>query len=184
MRLYEAGKTIPDAIGSEMKISRKESDMGSAIRETGKVLSLHLSKEKDGRRISCDDIVIGDGGVSGDKFCGKDPQRSILIAALDSYIMAKDAGIDMPYGSLGENILLDYNPYHLSPGCRFEIGDTLLEISQNCTLCKSLSRVHPKLPKLLKNDRGIFARVVRGGKIHTGDAVRIFEDNGNQRNQE
>ena len=60
-------------------------------------------------------------------------------------------------------------------GDRIKIGNTELEITQNCTLCKGLSTLNSKLPKLLKNDRGIFAKVIEGSsEIHLGDKVEIL----------
>ncbi len=99
-------------------------------------------------------------GVIGDKFHGVDIDRSILISTIDSYKMAEDMGINLEYGLLGENILMDYNPYGLPTGANIAIGDeVILEISQHCTLCKSLTKIDNRLPKLLKDDRGIFAKV-------------------------
>ncbi len=147
--------------------------MKDDLKEKGKVLSLYLSRAEDAQRVALKEVGVDISGVVGDKFYGKDPQRSILITALDSYLMAQEAGIEMLYGSLGENILLDYNPYHLPAGTQFAIGEAILEITQNCTLCKSLTKVDSKLPKLLKNDRGIFAKVVKAGRIHTEDSVCI-----------
>jgi MOSC domain-containing protein YiiM len=147
--------------------------MKDDMEEKGRVLSLNLSRKEDGQRVSSEELLVDMQGVRGDKFYGKDPQRSILITALGSYAMAEAEGIKISYGSLGENILVDYNLYHLAPGTIFEIGDAVLEITQNCTLCKSLSKVDSKLPKLLKNDRGFFAKVVKEGSIRINDPIRI-----------
>ena len=101
--------------------------------------------------------------------------RSILLTSLESYKLAQKSDIIMDSGSLGENILIDISPYHLQVGDRVKIGETLLEITQNCTLCKGLSSVHSQLPKLLKNDRGIFTKVVKGkSEIKVGDRVEII----------
>jgi MOSC domain-containing protein YiiM len=80
----------------------------------------------------------------------------------------------MPFGSLGENILIDYNPYHLTAGDQLRIGEVLLEISQNCTMCDHLSKIDENLPTLLKDDRGIFAKVIKGGVIQPGDEITLL----------
>ena len=107
-------------------------------------------------------------------FYGKDVQRSVLISTIESYKLAQDNGINPALGSLGENILIDYNPYHLSVGSRIKIGNSILEITQHCTLCKSLTKVNSKLPKILKDDRGIFAKVIEDGIIREGDKLYIL----------
>jgi MOSC domain-containing protein YiiM len=135
----------------------------------GSVVGLFISKD------SVDEMSLDEGGVLGDKFYAKEKARSVLISTIYSYKLAKDKDISLEYGELGENIILDYNPYHLDPNSKIQIGDSvILEISQHCTLCKSLTKIDNRLPKLLKNDRGIFAKVISGGKIKNRDRVYIL----------
>jgi len=142
--------------------------------KVGKILELFYSTN-DGR-VSTSKLALDEKGVIEDKYYDKDIQRSVLITSLTSYKLASTHGIDAPYSSLGENILIDYNPYHLKPGARLSIGNLILEISQNCTLCNSLSKVDKKLPKLLKNDRGIFAKVISSGIISKGDNIYLLNN--------
>jgi MOSC domain-containing protein YiiM len=106
-----------------------------------------------------------------DKFYNKNPNRSVLISSLDSYTITKKFNIDMPFGYLGENILLDYNPHKLKIGTHLKIGDVILEITQNCTICNHLAIIDKSIPELLKNDRGVFAKVIKGGDIKEEDDV-------------
>lgn len=142
----------------------------------GKVLELFITKDnKDKTRERPQSIKVNKLGIEGDKFYGKDIQRAILLTSLDSYNLSKENHIDITHGTLGENILVDINPYHLLPGDQLLIGDVLLEITQNCTLCKGLSTINSKLPKLLKNDRGIFAKVVgESSLIQIGDKIELL----------
>ncbi|SFV57477.1 hypothetical protein MNB_SV-9-596 [hydrothermal vent metagenome] len=137
----------------------------------GKVLELFISNASKNR---LDEIVVDKDGIVGDKFYAKDVQRSILISTIESYNLARDNNIEISIGSLGENILLDYNPYFLPIGSKIKIGNSILEITQNCTLCKSLTKIDSKLPKLLKDDRGVFAKVVEAGVIKKGDKIYIL----------
>ncbi len=140
----------------------------------GIVMELFISIKDVGKK-RCDEISVDLNGVVDDKFYNKGPQRSILITSNDSYLLAKENGIDAKYGSLGENILTDLNPYHLSDGDIVVIGDVELAITQNCTICNSLSKIDPKLPSVLKSDRGIFAQTIKSGKIRKGDIVNILK---------
>ena len=141
----------------------------------GKVLKLFITKDDINKtRIEIPHIDADENGILNDKFYNKNRQRAILITSLQSYDMVSDKNINLPDGALGENILIDINPYHLNAGDRLIIGDTTLEITQNCTLCKGLSTINAKLPKLLKDDRGIFAKIISGPSIiKVGDAVSI-----------
>jgi MOSC domain-containing protein YiiM len=142
---------------------------------TGKVLALFITKnDADKTRESVESITADENGIIDDKFYAKDSQRAILLTSQESYNLSRDNGIEIERGSLGENILMDISPYSLLPGERLFISGLELEITQNCTLCQGLSSVNSKLPKLLKNDRGIFAKVIsNSGVIHLGDKVEI-----------
>ena len=142
--------------------------------EVGKILELYYSTSNG--RVSTDKLALDYKGVIEDKYYDKDIQRSVLIASKQSYELAASKGIDVPYSALGENLLIDYNPYHLKAGARLSIGDLVLEISQNCTLCNSLAKVDAGLPELLKNDRGIFAKVITNGSIHKGDNIYLLSN--------
>lgn len=137
----------------------------------GSVLGLFLSKT--GSREKKEQIKVDTLGVIEDKFYAKEPNRSVLLSSIESYTIAQEQGITIPHGSLGENILLNYNPYTIPVGEEFHIGEVILVITQNCTLCKSLTKIDNRLPKLLKDDRGIFAKVVKGGVIKVGDTIQI-----------
>lgn len=147
-----------------------------SMQEAGKVLEVFISiKDQDAqtKTLRQDVIVLDAEGVQKDKFYEKDPLRSILLSSIESYHIAEENAFEMPFGSLGENILMDYNPYELNVGDQLKIGEVLLEITQNCTLCKGLAKVDPKAPKLLKKHRGIFAKAVTPGAIRPGDTVYI-----------
>jgi len=143
----------------------------------GKVLKLYITKNDVNKtRLSKESIIVDEKGVQGDKFYGKDLQRSILITTQESYDLALLNNIDIDNGVLGENILIDINPYSLLPGQRLIIGDALLEITQNCTLCKGLTSIDSKLPKLLKDDRGIFAKALNEVTISLDSEVKILNN--------
>lgn len=142
-------------------------------KSVGKIIKLFISKADQKQRVSLNEIEVDENGVVGDKFYAKDVVRSILLTSQDSYNLAKEHGIDLEHSLLGENILMDFNPYNLEQGTKIKMGEVILEISQNCTICNHLSAVDTKLPKLLKNHRGIFARVLKGGIIKVNNDIII-----------
>jgi len=144
----------------------------------GKVIALFISTPQLKDRVEKESISLDTKGIVEDKFYHTDINRSVLITSEKSYVLASKQAISMPYGTLGENLLIDYNPYHLPSGSKLQIGDTvILEISQNCTICDHLSKIDERLPLLLKNDRGIFARVIQGGEIRKGDVLYLLSEN-------
>ncbi len=141
--------------------------------KVGKVFSLFYSPPAG--RMSVTSFDLDTEGILKDKHYAKSISRSVLITSLESYALANDHGIDAAYGVLGENVLIDYNPYHLRSGKRLQIGKVVFEISEPCTLCKSLTKIDSKLPKLLKDDRGIFAKVLEAGSIKEGDDIYLLD---------
>jgi MOSC domain-containing protein YiiM len=141
----------------------------------GSVLELFKSVKGEDGRNSCKELSLDENGIIGDKYYAKKIERSILITSKSSYDMAKDKATEIPYGYLGENIIIDINPYGMKPGEQIQMGEVLLEITNNCTICNSLGKVDSSLPKLLANDRGIFAKTIKGGNIRKGDIVKILK---------
>jgi MOSC domain-containing protein YiiM len=144
------------------------------MKHVGTILSLYISQKETSATIEKEALLLDGKGILDDKHYGKDVERSILITSIDSYGLIEAHDITIPHGSLGENLLIDYNPYQLPHGTRLQIGDTILEITQNCTLCKHLAVHDKRIPKLLKDDRGIFAKVVQAGQIKKDDTITLI----------
>ncbi len=140
----------------------------------GTVLNLFISKKEQSTRIEKTKVQLDTDGIVDDKFYAKESERSILLTTQESYALALTHNIEMPYGSLGENILIDYNPYALPRGSQIQIADVVLEITQNCTICNHLSSIDKSLPILLKEDRGIFVKVIKSGVIEKGDKLYLL----------
>lgn len=128
----------------------------------------------DSKRLNKNELQLDQNGIFQDKFHGKNIHRSVLLTSLDAYDLAEKNKIALQRGELGENILVDGSIGVLHPGQQFRIGEVVLEITQNCTICKGLSAVDAKLPTLLKDDRGIFAKTVTNGTIKKGDTLSIL----------
>lgn len=135
----------------------------------GSVIALYINSSSKPQ----ESLVFEQQGVVGDRHYAKNIDRSVLISSLESYAIAIDKDIAIEVGALGENILISFNPCRLNVGSLLHIGDVVLEITQQGTLCQHLSAIDKRLPKLLKNDRGIFAKVIKEGKIKVGDKIEV-----------
>jgi MOSC domain-containing protein YiiM len=145
------------------------------MKNVGKVTSLFISVQGSSNRIEKESFHLDPKGILEDKYYDTNINRSVLLTSEASYTLAAEHDIEFPFGALGENILMDYNPYHLNPGDQLCIGEVILEISQNCTMCDHLSNIDENLPTLLKNDRGIFAKVIEGGVINKEDEITLLK---------
>jgi len=143
------------------------------LKIVGKIQKLFISQKKTKTRVSKSNIFVDFQGIQEDKFYNKNIDRSILLSSIYAYELMNKQKINATHGELGENILVDFNPYDLEKGTQLLIGDVILEITIECTICNGLNKIDDKVPQLLKNSRGIFARVVQGGTIQINDTIQI-----------
>jgi MOSC domain-containing protein YiiM len=116
--------------------------------------------------------LIEDYGIENDKFAGKKLDQTVMIVGLKSYEIARENGIDLEYGSLGENILVDFDPHDFSVGKQFTIGDSKIEITQVCTVCNHLNVFDKNLPDLLRSHRGLYCKIIKSGIIQKDMIVK------------
>lgn len=121
--------------------------------------------------------LILDFGIKEDKFAGKDTNKSVMIVGKYAYDIAKENGIDLKYGSLGENILLSFNPHDYHIGTILEIGDAQIQITENCTICNHLSVFDDDLPIVVQDCRGVYCKILKNGIIKKDSIVKIIEKN-------
>ncbi len=143
--------------------------------ELGKVLkTFSATNESSGlpRPIVSKLNLIVDYGIENDKFAGKKLDQTVMIVGLKSYEIAKQNNIDLEIGCLGENILLDFDPHDFEVGKQLFIEDTILEITQICTVCSHLSLFDNNLPTLLKGHRGLYCRIIKSGIIKENMIVK------------
>jgi len=138
-----------------------------------KILKLFIANKETKQIDGVTHFQLTFGGVVGDKYFGRE-EREVLLSSLSGYELALQNGISMEYGTLGENILTDMNLKSLSLGDQIKIGEAILEISMLCPVCTHLSVIKKELPKLIKEDRGIFAKVIQGGKISIDDTIELL----------
>lgn len=118
--------------------------------------------------------LIKDHGILNDKFAGDDTDKSVMIIGLKSYDIANENGIKLVYGSYGENILFDFDPHLFDTGDIIQVGETQLQITEKCTLCSHLSIFHKHLPKIIKNHRGLYCKILTGGEIKAGEKASLI----------
>ena len=150
--------------------------MEKNIRIIGKVLNtFSATKESSGLpRPQVDRLnLIKDYGIENDKFAGKKLEQTVMIVGIQSYEIAKDNGINLEFGSLGENILLDFDPHILEVGTKLIIEDSIIEITQICTVCNHLAVFNENLPILLKGHRGVYCKIIKSGNISKDMLVKI-----------
>ncbi len=113
-------------------------------------------------------------GIKNDKFAGKDEEKAVMIVGKIAYDIAKENGINLELGSLGENVLFDFNPHDYAVGTVFQVGGTVLEITQSCTICNHLAVFDDDLPLLVQDCRGLYCKILEGGTIEKDALVEVL----------
>ncbi len=145
----------------------------------GKVMAVCISDRRGVEKrnvVRC--RVVKDYGLVGDAHAeaGSDRQVSILLKESINRFES-EYGINVSYGAFGENLVIDgFRLEDIFVGQKIKIGDeVLLEITQIGKKCHVGCVISKKTGKCIMPVEGVFARVIRGGEIKTGDAVRIIE---------
>lgn len=107
-------------------------------------------------------------GFSGCVHARKNSARQVLLVDKETL----DA-IELHPGIIRENITTEgLNVNGLAMGEQLQIGPVLLRVSAVCTPCDQLEKVRPGLRREMYGRRGMLCRVLEGGIIRVGDAIR------------
>ncbi|MFC1533553.1 MOSC domain-containing protein [Thermodesulfobacteriota bacterium] len=143
-----------------------------------KIVSIAISKKKGTRKTQIEEAsLIPDHGLEGDAHAGP-WHRQVSFLASESIEKARDQGLEVTFGDFAENIATSGIDWPKIPvGTRMELGDsTMLEITQIGKECPNRCAIYYQAGDCIMPREGIFARVLKGGKIKNGDMVRILDD--------
>lgn len=145
------------------------------MRNYMKVSAISLSKKKGTRKVSIDEAeLVQDHGLEGDAHAGK-WHRQVSFLASESIEKARRQGLDVTFGDFAENIAtLGVDWLEVPLGTRVRVGDSaLVEITQIGKECHNKCAIYYLAGDCIMPREGIFARVLKGGKIKPGDAITI-----------
>ena len=113
-------------------------------------------------------------GIPGDAHAG-DWHRMVSVLSAESVrrLQEKIAFPLLP-GAFAENVLVEgIEVSRLPVGTRLRSGRVLLEITQIGKQCHSGCAIFRAMGDCIMPREGVFARVLQGGTIHTGDEIVI-----------
>ena len=102
--------------------------------------------------------------------------RQVSLLAQESVDRILARGVQVGPGDFGENILTQgVDLKSLRKGQRLRIGDVLLEVTQIGKECHAPCIIAQKAGECVMPTDGVFARVLSGGVIASGDTILVEE---------
>ena len=142
-----------------------------------KIVSIATSKKKGTRKASVDEAYLKkEHGLQGDAHAGK-WHRQVSFLASEEIDKARQSGLDVTFGDFAENIATTGIDWKNVPvGTQIRLGqDALVEITQIGKECHNRCAIYYKAGDCIMPREGVFARVLKEGKIRCGDQIRIEE---------
>ena len=144
------------------------------MKQTGIVRAVCISEKRGTQKTNIKTAKFRtDYGIENDAHAGNWNRQVSLI----SYEKIEDfnaKGAEVEDGAFGENLIVEGIDFRTLPvGTRLDCNDVLLEITQIGKECHSHCQIYEKMGECIMPKEGVFARVLQGGIINTGDVMRI-----------
>ena len=153
----------------------KENRMPSRPLPFGCVVAVSISKQKGIKKKNiASGRLVEDFGLENDAHAGK-WHRQISLLAVESIEKIRRKGLDVSPGDFAENITTEgIELWRLPIGARLILGgDCLVEVTQIGKECHSRCAIFHQVGDCVMPKEGIFARVLKGGRIKPGDKIKL-----------
>ena len=115
--------------------------------------------------------LIENFGLKDDAHAG-DWHRQVSLLSYEKIEEFKALGVDVKDGDFGENLIVEgIDLAKLPIGTKITINQVLLEVTQIGKDCHTGCAIAQAVGKCIMPTEGIFARVLKGGTVQTGDKV-------------
>lgn len=140
----------------------------------GTVIAVCTSPSKGTQKTNVNEAVfIEEYGIKGDAHAGK-WHRQVSLLSYDKIQEFRKRGAKVEDGAFGENLVVEGIDFRSLPvGTRLICGDVVLEITQIGKECHHGCAIFQKMGECIMPREGVFARVIRGGVIRTGDEMKV-----------
>ena len=113
-----------------------------------------------------------DWGIEGDAHGGR-WHRQVSLLSADKIEAFNARGANVQPGAFGENLVVEGFDFRSLPvGTLLRCGSVLLEMTQIGKECHSHCEIYKKMGECIMPREGVFAQVIKGGRIQKGDQVQ------------
>ena len=142
-----------------------------------KILAVCWSKKKRTSKADIKEgVFIENYGLTDDAHADSTTHRQVSLMATESIKKMRDLGLDVGPGAFGENLTTEgIDLVSLPVGSRVSVGPELvLEVTQIGKVCHEKCAIFYKVGQCIMPEEGVFARVIRGGTVKTGDEIKAI----------
>jgi MOSC domain-containing protein YiiM len=142
----------------------------------GTILSINISRKKGEKKTPVQEALVKENlGIIGDAHAG-DKTRQVSLLAQESINKMAALGLNVSAGDFAENITIsEMNLLDCKIGTKLKLGNTVqIEISQIGKVCHDRCAIYYQAGDCIMPKEGIFAKVLRGGKIKIADEIKII----------
>lgn len=143
-----------------------------------KIVSIAVSRKKGTTKTCIDQVqLIENHGIEGDAHAG-DWHRQLSFLAAESIENAGTEDFKLTYGDFAENIATTGIDWKSQPvGQKVRLGkEALVEITQIGKKCHKKCAIFYRTGDCIMPKEGVFARIIKGGTIKTGDPVALINE--------
>ena len=114
-------------------------------------------------------------GLEGDAHASGDWHRQVSLLATESIEKMRGLGLNVGPGDFAENLTTQgIDLLSLPVGTQLAVGEeVILEISQIGKECHVGCAIFQQVGKCIMPKEGVFARVIKGGKVRAGDVISV-----------
>ena len=146
------------------------------------VIAVCTSDNKGTRKEDIGKAFVEEGyGLENDAHADCNTHRQVSLLAIESINKMRESGINVGPGDFAENFTTEgIDLLSLPVGTRIMVGDkVLLEIAQIGKECHTGCAIFQEVGKCIMPKEGVFAKVIRGGYVASGDLINITDETSN-----
>jgi MOSC domain-containing protein YiiM len=142
----------------------------------GEVVTMHTVREKDGvAQALLEATLVAGFGIDGDARSRTQGGRQLTLIEEEALqATGERLGYPVPPGASRRQVMVRGLPLQATIGKTLRIGEVVLAVDGPCDPCDNMDRkIGPGAREAMAGWGGVCARVVQGGTLKVGDAIRL-----------
>lgn len=141
----------------------------------GVLKGICVSKKRGTKKVEVvEAMLVENYGIEGDAHAGN-WHRQVSLLSLEKIEAFREKGAQVSFGDFGENLIIDGFDFRSLPvGTIFTIGEAVLKMTQIGKECHTHCQIYQTMGECIMPREGVFAVVLKGGKIRNGDTVEMI----------